>query len=226
MSAPFRWTTNRALAASALALGLLATAGKPMRGHTVTLDTQELATIVESKVDHVSATELADWIVAGKADYRLVDLRDEAAFTAYHIPDAENVPLTQLPDYGLGRNEKIVLYSDGGIHSAQAWLLLRAQKYTGVYMLFGGLDAWKDEVLFPSAPADSTPEALAAFEKSAALARHFGGQPRAAAAASGGEPALVVTPQAPQANAAPSPAAPAGGAKKPAGGKKKAKEGC
>ncbi|MBI5168451.1 MAG: hypothetical protein HZA61_03085, partial [Candidatus Eisenbacteria bacterium] len=95
MSAPFRWTTNRALAAAALALGLLATAGRPTRGHTVTLDTQELATIVESKVDHVSAAELADWIVAGKADYRLVDLRDEAAFAAYHIQDAENVPLTQ-----------------------------------------------------------------------------------------------------------------------------------
>ncbi|MBI5168560.1 MAG: hypothetical protein HZA61_03635, partial [Candidatus Eisenbacteria bacterium] len=53
--------------------------------------------------------------------------------------------------------------------------------------------------------------------------RHFGGQPRAAAATGGAEPARVVGPQA---NAAPGPAVATGGAKTPAGGKKKAKEGC
>lgn len=223
MSAPFRWTTNRALAAAALALGLLATLGRPAQGHKVTLDTQELATIVESKVDHVTARELADWIVQGKADWRLIDLRDEAAFAAYHIPGAENVPLTQLPDAGLGRNEKIVLYSDGGIHSAQAWLLLRAQEYTGVYMLFGGLDAWKDDVLFPTALANPTPEQAADFAKASELAKHFGGQPRAASAEGAAAPelAIVATPQA----AAPAAAA-TGAAKKPGGAKKAKKEGC
>lgn len=226
MSAPFHWTTNRALAAAALVLGLLATIGRPAQGHKVTLDTQELATIVEGKVDHVSARELADWIVQGKADWRLIDLRDEAAFAAYHIPDAENVPLTQLPDYGLGHNEKIVLYSDGGIHSAQAWMLLRAQKYTGVYMLFGGLDAWKDDVLFPTALADPTPEQAADFARASELAKHFGGQPRAAStagAADAATPELAIV----AAPAAPAPAAPAGGAvKKPGGTKKARKEGC
>ena len=54
-----------------------------------------------------------------------------------------------LPDYGLERNEKIILYSEGGIHSAQAWFLLKAMGYKSVYMLRGGLDDWKDLVLFP-----------------------------------------------------------------------------
>lgn len=223
MSAPFRWTTNRVLAAAALGLGLLATLGRPAQGHKVTLDTQELAAIVESKVDHVSARELADWIVQGRADFRLIDLRDEAAFAAYHIPDAELVPLTQLPEYGLGRNEKIVLYSDGGIHSAQAWMLLRAQEYTGVYMLFGGLDAWKDEVLFPVAPVDPTPEKAADFARASELAKHFGGQPRAAAAEGVAAPELAIV-------AKPSATAPAaaatGGPRKPGGAKKAKKEGC
>ena len=114
MATPFRWTTNRALAAAALALGLLATAGQPLQGHRVTLDTQELATLTAGGGDHVTARELADWIVQGKADYRLVDLRDEAAYAAYRIPGAEHVPLARLVDHGLGRNEKIVLYADGG----------------------------------------------------------------------------------------------------------------
>lgn len=223
MKVPFRWNTNRALAAGALALGLLATAGNPVRGHVVTLDTRELATIVESKVDHVTAAELADWIVTGRSDYRLIDLRSEAEFAAYHIPESENVPLTRLPDHGLGRNEKIVLVSEGGIHSAQAWLLMRAQKYQGVYMLFGGLEAWKNEVLFPVQPASPTPEQAAAFEKSAQLARHFGGQPRAAAATGGSSLELTIaTPAPPVAGAA----AAAGPRKAPPPPAKRQKEGC
>ena len=175
-----RWTLRRGLAALAFALGLLALAGNPERGHTVTIDTQELATIVSSKVDHVTVQDVADWIIRGASDYRLVDVRTPEEFAAYHIPSAENVPLTDLPDYGLGRNEKIVLCSEGGIHSAQAWMLLRAQGYRGVYILFGGLDAWNDEVLYPIAPADSTVEAVTAFARAAQVARYFGGAPRAA----------------------------------------------
>jgi rhodanese-related sulfurtransferase len=45
-----------------------------------------------------------------------------------HIPTAELVELRDLHDYPLYHNEKIVLYSDGGIHSAQAWFLLRAER--------------------------------------------------------------------------------------------------
>jgi rhodanese-related sulfurtransferase len=220
----FDWTLRRSLAAAALALGALAMAGNPVRGHVVTIDTQELATIVGGEVDHVSPPELAGWIVRGATDYRLVDLRGEAEFAQYHIPTAENVPVAQLPDRGLARNEKIVLYSEGGIHSAQAWMLLRAQGYRGVYILSGGLEGWRDEVVFPVAPASPEPREAARFERAAQLARFFGGQPRAAGAADAGAPALVVAP--PVRGGAPG-AAPAGQARKgapPAARKKK--EGC
>ncbi len=130
--------------------------GHPVPGHTVRLDTQELAAIVSSTVDHVTVSELADWIVRGDTQYRLVDVRTPEEFAAYHIPTAENVPIAALPDYGLARNEKIVLYSDGGTHSAQAWMLLRAERYQGVYILFGGLETWKDDGMFPVAPVNPT----------------------------------------------------------------------
>jgi len=219
------WTRNRALAAAALLLGVVAIAGDPYRGSTVRIDTQELATIVGSTVDHVTCTELADWIIQGRTDYRLIDLRSEAEYAAYHIPTAENVPIAQLPGYGLGRNERIVLYSEGGIHSAQAWFLLRAQKYPGAYILFGGLEAWKDEVLHPVLPGTSaTPQERAAFERAAQVARFFGGGPRAAAAAdSGATAALPAVPAAPSVKVA-LPSAPGAGA---AGApRKKRKEGC
>ncbi len=225
--ARLHWTLNRALAAAALLLGVVAIAGDPYRGSTVRIDTQELATIVDSKVDHVTVQELADWIIQGRTDYRLIDLRSEDEYVAYHVPTAENVPVARLPQYGLGRNERIVLYSEGGIHSAQAWFLLKAQRYPGAYILFGGLEAWKDEVLYPVVPAAATPQANAVFERTAQMARFFGGGPRAASAAADSSAlmALPAMPVAPGAGFEPPQAPVTGGPARPAA-KKKRKEGC
>ncbi len=169
---------HRKLAVVAAALAALAVFGNPHRGHVVTLDAQELAAIVEREVDHVTVDELADWIIQGRSDYRLIDLRESGSYAEYHIPTSENVPISGLPDYPLLRNEKIVLYSGGGIHSAQAWFLLRAQGYPGVYMLLGGLTAWQDDVLFPPVPAADDAEGQAWFARIVEVSRYFGGSPQ------------------------------------------------
>jgi len=156
----------------ALGLGTLAVAGRPERGHVVKLDARELAEIVGREADHVTPVELSAWIGEGRADYRLIDLRSPEAYAAAHIPGAENVPLAALPEYGLLRNEKIVLYSDGGIHAAQAWMFLQALGYAHAYTLLGGLDAWRastgspsgqaplDEIAPPPARAPSSPPSI------------------------------------------------------------------
>jgi rhodanese-related sulfurtransferase len=210
-------TLNQKLAAVALGLGALALFAQPHRGPFVKLDARELALVVEQEVDHVKPADLAAWIVEGQSDYRLIDLRTADEFAAYHIPTAENAQLTALTEYPLLRNEKIVLYSEGGIHSSQAWLLLRAQGYEGVYTVLGGLDGWKDEVLFPVLPADAGPRDRAQFERAAALAQFFGGQPRTDGAAA----AEAATTELPKL-AAPAATGPA----MPAAPRKKKKEGC
>ena len=210
-------TLNQKLGVLALALGAVALFSQPHRGPFVRLDTRELALVVEEEADHVTASDLAAWIIEGRADYRLLDLRTAQEFSAYHIPTAENVPLSGLADYPLLRNEKVVLYSEGGIHSAQAWMLLRAQGYDSVYMVLGGLDAWQDEVLFPSLPADADARARAQFERAAQVARFFGGEAR-----SGGDAAAAVTaaelPKLTAPTPTPGPATPVA--------KRKKKEGC
>jgi hypothetical protein len=171
--------------------------------------------IVQKEVDHVAPDELAGWIVQGKADYRLVDLRSEKDFGEYHIPTAENLALTSLKEAQLGRNEKIVLYSDGGIHSAQAWFLLKAEGYKGVYILRGGLEEWKDNILFPRLAANAMPAEVAAFEKTKLLSKFFGGNPQV-----GGSTETTTTKM-----ALPKLESPTSTQPKSAAGKKK-KEGC
>ncbi len=211
-----RSTMNQRLAAIALVLGLFAlVAGDPYHGRIATIDAKELSIIVNNKVDHVSPAELADWIIAGRQDYRLVDIRTPEEFAGYHIPGAENVPMAELVDGRFQRNEKVVLYSEGGIHAAQAWFLMKAQDYKGVYMLFGGLEGWKDDVLFPSLADNASATETVEFGKKREVSKFFGGTPR-----TGGEAKPAEAFVAPKLEMPSQVAPPAGGAKK------KKKEGC
>ena len=192
-----RWLSmlslNQKLAVAAVVLGAVALAATPYPGGRVTLDARELALVVSREADHVEAPELAAWVVEGRGDYRLIDLRSEAEYALYHIPGAVNLPLAGLMDAGLGRQEKLVLYSDGGIHSAQAWMLLRAEGFRAVYMLKGGLEEWRDQVLWPVLADNPGPDDRARDERRRMLSAYFGGQPRlASSVAAGSAPAAGV----------------------------------
>lgn len=171
-------TLNKKLAAIAITLGFIAVfLGNPYKGNVVSMDTKELGMIVQKEVDHVSVENLADWIIQGKADFKLIDLRTEKEFNEYHIPNSENITITGLEKTDIPKTEKIVLYSEGGIHSAQAWMLLKAKGYKGVYMLMGGLEDWKDKILFPKLPENASPDQIAKFEKTKEVSKFFGGTP-------------------------------------------------
>lgn len=209
------------LAAFAIFLGLTAfIISNPFETTYAKINTKDLAVMVQREIDHISVEDLADWIIKGKSDYRLIDLRTEKEFNEYNIPGSENIQITNLLDGQIARNEKIVLYSDGGIHAAQAWFLLKAKDFKNVYMLKGGLEEWKDKILFPKLAANATEVEKAKFEIASAISRYFGGTPQLV---SGEQPTSVAiqstTPQAPKIQA------PAG-ASSGGGVKKKKREGC
>jgi rhodanese-related sulfurtransferase len=209
-----------ALLAAVLGAGALLV-GNPGASARLVVDSRELAAIVEGETDHVTPAELADWILTGRQDYRLVDLRSESEVATYRIPNAERIPITGLLDGDLARNDKIVLMSAEGIHSAQAWMLLKANRYPAVYLLLGGLKQWQEQVLFPVQPAAGVSEAeRKEFALAVERARFFGGSPRARSAIGSETGALLPTP-AVSSSIAPPPAMASGAAK----GKKK-KEGC
>jgi rhodanese-related sulfurtransferase len=175
-------TLNQTLAVGAIMLGAIALFATPYPGSRVTLDAKELALAVGTEADHIEAADLAAWIIGSRADYRLIDLRSETEYAEYHIPTAVHVSMGNLADAGLGRQERLVLYSDGGTHSAQAWMLLKAQGYRGVYVLKGGLEAWKDGVVFPVLADRPTPDERSRDERLRTVSAFFGGQARSASA--------------------------------------------
>ena len=214
-----RLSINQRLAALAFVLGLGAIPATPTRGGSVTIVPEELAIAIERRADHVSAPDLADWIIQGRADFRLVDLRTPSAFATYRIPGAENLPMALLPDAGLARNEKILLYGEDGVHAAQAWFLLKARGYKAGVHARRGPRGMEEPVLYPRLADAPTPEARQRNDRLRTVSLHFGGTPQGAGEA-GARPAL----------AAPAlPTLPVPSVKSPAGARpapKKKKEGC
>ncbi len=211
-------TLNQRLAVLAFLLGLGALAATPARGGRVTVDSRDMAWLAANGSDRVAARALADWIIQGRSDFRLVDVRTPAAFAAgSRIPSAENIPLTALFDAGLDRGEKILLVGDDQVTVAQAWLLLEASGYTGASIVDGGLAAWRDQVVHPRVDgADAMTRA-----RLEAVSAHFGGAPRM-----GGETDALVPPTASGVaqEASGVPKLPPPGGKKPAPAKRR--EGC
>jgi rhodanese-related sulfurtransferase len=166
---------TRLLAAAAFVLALLAALAGSSRHSGGALDAQRLATEIEHEDDHVTALELAQWIRDRKPGLRVLDVRSDSEFAAYHIPSAERMPLTALASLPPGSGETLVLYSEGGAHAAQGWVLLRANGHRDVYFLRGGLLDWMEDVMSPTLPADTSRARVAA------LSRYFGGVPRVGA---------------------------------------------
>lgn len=212
---------NIKLASLAIFFGVTAfLISNPFDNGHATISTKDLAAMVQSEVDHVNVEDLADWIIKGKADYRLVDIRSEKEYNEYNIPGSENILITNLLESDLMRNEKIILYSDGGIHSAQAWFLLKAKDYKNVYMVRGGMEEWKDKILFPKLNATASEDEKAKFEIASAISRYFGGIPQIV---SGDQTTTNMAVQ-PSTPVAPKIQAPAGSSS--GGAKKKKREGC
>jgi rhodanese-related sulfurtransferase len=135
-----------------------------------------LADEIAREADHVTALELAALIRARRPGLRVIDVRPDSEYQAYHVPTAERMAITDVATARWAAGETVVLYSEGGAHAAQAWVLLRGAGVRDVFFLRGGILEWMDEVMQPV--------------RSSELTRYFGGVARPAPAM----PSLVPMP--------------------------------
>jgi rhodanese-related sulfurtransferase len=165
---------------------MAAIAGDPQpRRIRAQVDMAALAGVIEREEDHVTAIELAEWIRDRKRGLRVADIRTRDEFERYHIPSAELLALSDIPKVVPAEEETWVLYSEGGAHAAQAWMLMRAMGHERVYFLRGGVLDWAEDVMNPVLLPASTADARRQNERIAEVSRYFGGVPRT------GDPAKV-----------------------------------
>lgn len=105
-----------------------------------------LARTVAAEQDHVTVPQLADWLIRDQRDFELIDIRDAAEYAAGHIEGARTIALAALLGEQslatLPAGRKIVVYSNGTAHAAQAALLLRLVD-RDAYALLGGFNHWQ-----------------------------------------------------------------------------------
>ncbi|MCK5033464.1 MAG: rhodanese-like domain-containing protein [Calditrichia bacterium] len=116
----------------------------------------EIAKQIMSKEDHISAEELGHMIIDGDPDFIVIDVRSQEEYMSFHIEPSVNIPLeTLLKPETLDEidNEKlIILYSNGGTHAAQGWVLLQQEGFKNSAVLLGGLNYWVDVYTNPEPP--------------------------------------------------------------------------
>jgi rhodanese-related sulfurtransferase len=165
---------NRLHAAMALTAATLA-GGAAISDRGFQWHPEQLAAEIEGGRDHTSAIELADRIMRGDRDLLVFDLRSIAAFDEFHIPGARHAALRDLSVASFAHSSTVVLYSEGGAHAAQAWVLLRLRGYRSVFFLREGVYEWISRVLDPRLAVDATAAERAEFRHAAELSRYFGG---------------------------------------------------
>jgi rhodanese-related sulfurtransferase len=164
---------HRLLGLSAAVLGLGAAAADLRPGAPIT----ELVEEIEAERDHISAPDLAERIMARDPALQVFDLRSPVEYAEFHIPTAKHITLNDLARQKFSRDSAIVLYSEGGGHSAQAWVLMRMRGFTNVSFLREGIYEWISRVREPRLAVDATLKERMEFERAVDLSRFFGGLP-------------------------------------------------
>lgn len=148
------------------------------RGSLPATRTDAIAAEIEREADHIDALELAALIKSRAPGVRILDLRDGLDTSTYMIPGAAAISMSDLDSVEVQPGERLVLYSDGGAHAAQAWVLLRVRGIRAALVLKDGMAAWEDEVLAPLLPSVPDDSAKTRFQRAKELSLWFGGFPR------------------------------------------------
>jgi rhodanese-related sulfurtransferase len=78
----------------------------------------------------------------------LIDVRDAKDYAAGHLPNAVNVPLSELPSRGSEfaklLSRPVIAYCERGQRSRAAGAPLAKLGFADIYQLTGGFRAWKD----------------------------------------------------------------------------------
>lgn len=147
-------------------------------------DPGQIAQTIDSREDQIDPVTLSDWIIQGRKDYLLVDIRPVVEFERGHIKTAGNIPMEQLLERSnleeLPEEKMIIIYSNGGSHAAQAWLVMNAAGFDAL-VLEGGFNYWNQMVMNPKAPSvGAADDEILRYQTRVAVSNHFGGATGAA----------------------------------------------
>lgn len=102
-----------------------------------------------SGVANVSATEAV--MLMSRSKPLILDVRDATEFAAGHIQGAKNIPLAELAsrvkEIEKFKDKPVLVHCQRGLRAKSACSILRAQQFSQLHNLQGGLDTWVEAKL-------------------------------------------------------------------------------
>lgn len=139
----------------------------------------EVAQAAARQDDRVSVDELATWLIEGRADFKLIDVRMPADADSGKIAEAENIPLAELVTAEviarLPNDRKVIVYSNGSENAAKAAVMLRLSGINA-HLLTGGYNAWHEKVLNPDISSEALDGEARQISQQRAFACNFVGE--------------------------------------------------
>jgi len=139
-----------------------------------------LLTNINSSERYISTDALANKIISNDPSFLLIDLRDEASYKNYSIPNAIHIPFADIfKENGMTYLDQdqydVILYSNDHYIADQAWLLCNRRNYENLYVLKGGLNQWYNTILNPKKPTENMPlTAYNTYDFRKAASMYFG----------------------------------------------------
>ena len=161
---------NKTLKATLLSLAVVPVAACTPSGDSA-VSMEAIAQAAARQDDRANVEELATWLIEGRGDFKLIDVRRPEDFEAGHIGDAENIPIAKIVNEdtlaSLPDNRMLLVYSNGSENAAKAAVMLRLAGFDA-HLLVGGYTAWHEKILNPDISADMLDgESLAVSEQRA-----------------------------------------------------------
>ena len=117
----------------------------------------EVARAAAQQDDRESVEDLANWLIEGRGDFKLIDVRAPEDFESGSIGDAENIPIAKIVSEDvlsrLPTDRMVIVYSNGSENAAKAAVLLRLSGIDA-HLLAGGYNAWHKRILNPEISAE------------------------------------------------------------------------
>ena len=147
------------LAAFLLTFGIIISFVPQNTTKNIKLTAEQLLQEVKSQAFFMNSDEVADLIIKKDPSIQLVDVRSAKEFEKFSLPDAINIPLTDIlsekySDILSQESKTIILYCNGSTQSTEAWFILRQSGYQNIYVLKGGVNYWAETIINPSKPSD------------------------------------------------------------------------
>ncbi len=145
-----------------LGFGLTAAMLPDRKNDSIALNERELLQEMLLANNYLSVDEVAELLIQGDPSVQLIDVRPASEFKD-PLPRAMNIPIDSIfsENYAFVFDQsamKNVIYGMDDQLATQVWMITKQLGYKNNYLMKGGLNAWKSNILDPQYPSQTAPQ--------------------------------------------------------------------